>query len=104
MEMVDKVLLGLVLGALAVFPLAVFFYLRTAYRQGGWTEVKTALAVAGMSLLVWAVFELWLKHMEDLIGRIIDHPFRATTILLILVSWLLHQAFKRWVGKTCVHD
>lgn len=104
MEMVDKVLLSLLLGALAVFPLAVFFYLRTAYRQGGWTGVKTALAVAGISLLVWKGLVLWGRHIEDLIGRIIDHPFRATTILLIVVSWLLHQAFKEWVGKTRVHD
>ncbi len=102
MEMSDKILAGLLVAALAAFPIAVFLYLRSAYREARWAGVKTALAVAGMALLAWVALELWAKHVGDLMRRIIEHPFEITTVLLIILSWLLHRALKARLDET--HD
>jgi threonine/homoserine/homoserine lactone efflux protein len=102
MDMSNKILLGLLLAALAAFPVAVFLYLRTAYREGRWAGVKTALAAAGMALLVWVALDLWAKHVGDLVGQVMAHPFALTTVLLIVLSWLLHQALKAQLDET--HD
>ena len=75
METPEKILLGLLLGALAAFPIALFLYLRTAYRQEGWAGVKTALAVLGLVALIYAAVVLWGKHMEDLVRRGDRAPF-----------------------------
>ena len=53
METSDKILLGLLLVAFAAFPVAVFLYLRTAYRKGGWADVKAAAIVALVAMLIF---------------------------------------------------
>jgi hypothetical protein len=94
MDTSDKILLGLLLAALAAFPVAVFLYLRSAYRAGRWAGVKTALALAGTALLAWAAVEVGARHVGDLVERVIEHPFALTTVVLLVLSWLLHQALK----------
>ena len=104
MDMTERVLLGLLLGVLAVFPLALFFYLRTAYRTGGWREVKASLTVFGVALLLWAGPQLWLNHIVDLGERIVRHPFATTTIILLILSWLLHRIAMKSLRKWFVQN
>jgi len=101
MDMTDQILLGLLLLAVAAFPVAVFLYLRTAYRKGGWTEVKWAAIVAGISLLLFAgirIFEWEIRH----ILRAIQHPFALSSVFFLLLMWLAHRALKARLGDT--HD
>ena len=94
MGTLEKVLLGSLLAAFASFPIALFLYLRTAYREARWRGVKEALAVFGVVLAVWVAVQLFQRHLQDLIGRVIEHPFGLGTILLIVFSWLLHHSIK----------
>lgn len=103
MEMTDKILLGLLLLAVAAFPVAVFLYLRTAYRKGGWTEVKWAAIVAAVALLIVAVPRLWFEWEISHLERIIEHPFSVSSILFIVVAWLAHRALYAQLGETDVY-
>jgi hypothetical protein len=104
MEMTERVLLGLLLGVLAAFPLALFFYLRTAYRTGGWREVKTSLSIFGVALLLWMGPTLLISHIVDLGERIVLHPFAATTVVLLILSWLLHRIAMKSLRKWFVQN
>lgn len=104
MGMLEKVLLALLLGALAAFPVGLILYMRTAYREGGRAAVKTALGVFGLALVLWLGPPLWAEHMIDLVRRLLTHPFETTTIILVIVSWLLHRTVVRWAKERFDHN
>jgi drug/metabolite transporter (DMT)-like permease len=103
MDMTDKFLLGLLLLALAAFPIAVFLYLRTAYQKGGWTEVKGAAIVAGVTLLIWAGISLWPEFEIRHILRAIQHPFALGSIFFLVLVGLAHCALKAWIENHDIH-
>ncbi|MBZ5597290.1 MAG: hypothetical protein LAN83_03110 [Acidobacteriia bacterium] len=102
MELSDRILLGLLLTALAALPVAVFFYLRTAYRSGGWSGVKTACMLVAVAVLMVAGFRLWEYCEFELLRRVLEHPFGTTALSLIVLWWFGHRALKAWTVET--HD
>jgi hypothetical protein len=87
-ETTDKLLLGLLLLALAAFPVAVFLYLRTAYQEGGWAGVKSAAVVAGVTMAILVGIRLWPEWEIRHILRAIRHPFAMGSLLVLaLISW-----------------
>lgn len=97
MDTTDKLLLGLLLLAFAAFPVAVFLYLHTAYRQGGWAEVKCATFVAAFSLLILAGINLWPEFELRHFLRAIEHPFARSSISFLILIGLAHCALKVWI-------
>jgi len=104
METPDRILLWLLLGAFAAFPVAAWLYLRTAYRKGGWREVKGAAVVAGLALLIPLGFRLWIDWEARHFQRVIEHPLAIGSILFVALIWLAHRALKAWAGETHDHD
>ena len=55
------------------FLCACFFYLRTAYRKGGWREVKNASIIAIVALILFALIRLAqnaeLQGLKDAVKR-----------------------------------
>jgi len=98
METQDRVLLWLLLFTFAAFPVAVWLYLRTAYRKGGWREVKAAAILAGFALLIAAGFKIWLDWEASHFQRVIEHPLAYGSILFVALMWLAHRALKAWIG------
>jgi hypothetical protein len=86
----EKVLLTLLLLALATFPVAVVLYLRTAYRQGGWKQVRTAAGLAAAVVLIYGVGKLWFDWEISNLLRVLEHPFAIGSILFVLLMWLGH--------------
>lgn len=102
METVDQILLGLLLLAVAAFPVAVFLCLRTAYRKGGWPEVKTDAIVAVVAMLIPVGFRIWFDWEFSHFERAIKYPFALSSILFVVLMWLGHRALKARTGET--HD
>jgi len=102
METSDKILLGLLLVAFAAFPVAVFLYLRTAYRKGGWADVKAAAIVALVAMLIFGGLNIWIHWEVSHFQRVVEHPFAVGSILFVVLLWLAHRALKAWIGET--HD
>ena len=102
MEASDKILLGLLLLAIAAFPVAVFLYLRTAYRKGGWREMKAAAIIALVAMLIPLGLRIWFNLEFRNVKRIIEHPFALGTIVLVFLMWLAHRALKTWAEEA--HD
>jgi hypothetical protein len=102
METPDKILLGLLLLAMAAFPVAVFLYLRTAYRESGWPQVKTAVIVAVVAMLVPVALRIWFDWEFSHFVRAIEHPFALGSILFVVLMWLAHRAVKARIEET--HD
>jgi hypothetical protein len=103
MGMTEKILLGLLLLAFAAFPVAVFLYLRTAYRKGGWAEVKGAAIVAGVTLLIWVGASLWPEFELRHIWRAIQHPLALGSIVFLVLIGLAHFALKAWIETHDIH-
>ena len=102
METPDRILLGLLMLAIAAFPVAVFLYLRTAYRKGGWPQVKTAALVALIAMLIPLGLRIWFDWEFSHFQRIIEHPFALGSILFVVLMWMGHRALKARIGET--HD
>jgi hypothetical protein len=55
------------------FLCALFFYLRTAYRKGGWREVKSDLIIAVVTLTLFVLIRLAqnaeLQGLKDTVNR-----------------------------------
>lgn len=102
MKTPDKILLGLLLIAIAAFPVAVFLYLRSAYRNGGWPQVKTAAIVAVVAMLIPVALRIWFDWEFSHFLRAIEHPFALGSILFVVLMWLAHRALKARIGEA--HD
>ena len=103
MDTTDKILLALLVLAFAAFPVAVFLYFRTAYRQGGWAEVKCAAFVAAFSLLILGGINLWPEFELRHIWRAIQHPFAQSSIVFLVLIGLAHFALKVWIETHDIH-
>ena len=102
METTDKILLGLLLFAIAAFPVAVFLCLRTAYRKGGWSDVKMAAIVAAVAMLIPLGLRIWFDWEFSHFLRVIEHPFALGSILFVALMWVAHRTLKARIGET--HD
>ncbi len=58
MSRLDWMAVGLMLSLLLAFVTAFFLYLRTAYRKGGWKEVKVSFIIAVVALVAFYVTRL----------------------------------------------
>ena len=96
MDTTDKILLGLLLLAFAAFPITVFLYLRTAYREGGWTGAKTAAITAVVTIAIWVGIRLWPEWEIRHVLRAIRHPLAMSSILFLVLIFLAHGALKVW--------
>jgi hypothetical protein len=104
METSDRILLWLLLVAMAAFPVAVLLYLRTAYRKGGWRDVKAAAILAGFAMLIPLALKIWYDWEISHFQRAIEHPFALGSIIFVALMWLAHRALKAWTGETHDHD
>ena len=104
METSDKILLALLLLSLAALPIAIFLYLRTAYRDGGWRQVKVAAALAVIALFGWAAVRFWFDWEFSNFWRVLEHPFALGSILFILLMWLGHWVLTVRTEETNDHD
>lgn len=102
MDTSDKVLLALLLIAVVAFPVAIFLYLRTEYKDGGWPKVKLAAIVAVVSMLIPGALKIWVDWEFHNVERIIKHPLTLGSVVLFLVMWLVHCVLKTPVEET--HD
>jgi hypothetical protein len=102
METPDRILLELLMLAIAAFPVAVFLYLRTAYRKGGWPQVKMAPIVAVVAMLIPLGLRIWFDWGFSNLQRIIEHPFALGSILFVVLMWVGHRVVKARIGET--HD
>jgi hypothetical protein len=103
MGMTDKILLVLLLLAVAGFPIAVFLYFGTANRQGGWAEVKCAAFVAAFSLLILGGINLWPEFELRHIWRAIQHPLALSSIVFVVLIGLAQFALKVWIETHDIH-
>jgi len=99
----DRILLGLLLFALAAFPVAVLLYLRSAYRKGGWPEVKAAAILAVFAMLLAGGLRIWYEWEVRHLQRVIEHPLAWGSILFVALMGLAHRALKVWIGETNDH-
>jgi high-affinity Fe2+/Pb2+ permease len=64
---------GLLLGLVVAVLVAFFLYLRTAYRRGGWRDVKTSFIIAIVALVLFYVVRVAentdLQTMKDAVNR-----------------------------------
>lgn len=104
METSDKILLALLLLAMAALPVAVFLYLRTAYRDGGWRQVRVAAVLAAVALLVWGGSRLWAEWEVTNLLRVLEHPFALGSILFVLLMLLGHWVLTVQTEETNDHD
>jgi hypothetical protein len=102
METADQILLGLLLLAIAAFPVAVVLYLCTAYREGGWPQVKAAAIVAVVAMLIPVVLRIWFDWETSHFLRAIEHPLALESILFVVLMWLAHRRLKAQIEET--HD
>jgi hypothetical protein len=58
MSRLDWLALGLMLSLLAALVGAFFLYLRSAYRKGGWRDVRTSFGIAIIALLAFYVIRV----------------------------------------------
>jgi high-affinity Fe2+/Pb2+ permease len=69
----DWLAIGLLLGLVGAGLVAFFLYLRTAYRRGGWGDVKTSFIIAIVALVLFFVVRLAenadLQSMKDAVNR-----------------------------------
>ncbi|HVO79574.1 MAG TPA: hypothetical protein VMT28_02520 [Terriglobales bacterium] len=101
--MSERILLGLLLVALCALPVAMFLYLRTAYRSGGWHGVKRASLLVVVAGLSFAVFRLWEYLESGLFGRMMERRFDVAAAAFAL-WWLGHRALKTWTSETNDHN
>ena len=104
MELRDKIQLGLLLGAIACFPVAASLYLRTAYWQGGWRKVIDAAKLAVVAILASFGFGYWLNWESEHFGRVIEHPFALSSILFLILVWAAHRFLKGKMGRADDHN
>jgi Na+/proline symporter len=64
---------GLIVSLLVAFVTAFFLYLRTAYRKGGWTEVKVSFVIAMIALVAFYLVRVAqnseLQLLKDAVNR-----------------------------------
>jgi hypothetical protein len=102
METPDKILLALLLIAIAAFPVAVFVYLRSAYRESGWPQVKTAAIVAVVAMLIPVALRIWFDWEFNHFLRVIEHPLALGSIVFVVLMWLAHRTLRARIEET--HD
>jgi hypothetical protein len=74
MTRTDWLGMGLLLSLAAALVIAFFLYLRTAYREGGWKNVKTSALIAVGTLIVFYVVRVAensdLEILKEAVNRV----------------------------------
>jgi membrane protease YdiL (CAAX protease family) len=104
METSDKILLALLLLALAALPVAILLYLRTAYRDGGWRQVRVAAVLAAVTFFGWVAAKYWFDWEFNNFWRVLEHPFALGSIVFVLLMWLGHWVLTVQNEDTNDHD
>lgn len=104
METSDKILLALLLLALAALPVAIVLYLRTAYRKGGWRQVKVAAVLAAIAFFGWVAARYWFEWELKNFLRVLQHPFALGSIVFVLLMLLGHWVLTLQTEDTNDHD
>jgi hypothetical protein len=67
---------GLLLFIFGGILLAFFLYLRTAYKQGGWKNVRRAFFIAVIVLAAWVLERVIQNHQIESLKKAVEHWFR----------------------------
>ena len=67
---------GLLLFIFGGILLAFFLYLRTAYKQGGWKNVRRDFLIAVMVLAAWALERVIENHQIQSLKKAVEHWFK----------------------------
>ncbi len=67
---------GLLLFILGGILLAFFLYLRTAYKQGGWKNVRRDFLIAVIVFAAWALIRVIENHQIESLKKAVDRWFK----------------------------
>ena len=67
---------GLLLFIFGGILLAFFLYLRTAYKQGGWKNVRRDFLTAVIVLAAWALERVIENHQIQSLKKAVEHWFK----------------------------
>ncbi len=67
---------GLLLFIFGGILLAFFLYLRTAYKQGGWKNVRRDFLIAVIVLAAWALERVIENHQIQSLKKAVEHWFK----------------------------
>jgi hypothetical protein len=76
MNRLDWIAVGLMLALLTAFVVAFFLYLRTAYRMGGWKEVRVSFVMAIVLLIAFYIVRVAENSELDLLKHGVDRITR----------------------------
>jgi hypothetical protein len=75
-DQIDWLAIGLVSLILGGLLLAFFLYLRTAYKQGGWKNVRRDFLIAVFVLAAWAVVRVIQNHQIESLKKAVERWFK----------------------------
>jgi ABC-type uncharacterized transport system permease subunit len=75
-DRIDWLAIGLVFLILGGLLFALFLYLRTTYKQGGWKRVKRDLLIAVIALAAWVVERIIVNHQIDSLKKAVESWFK----------------------------
>ena len=75
-DRIDWLAIGLLFLILGGLLFALFLYLRTAYKQGGWKRVKRDFLIAVIALAAWVVERIIVNHQIDSLKKAVESWFK----------------------------
>lgn len=75
-DQIDWLAIGLVSLILGGLLLALFLYLRTAYKQGGWKNVRRAFLIAVIVLAAWVVVRVIENQQIESLKKAVERLFK----------------------------
>jgi uncharacterized membrane protein len=75
-DQIDWLAIGLVSLILGGLLLALFLYLRTAYKQGGWKNVRRDFFIAVFVLAAWVVVRVIQNHQIESLKKAVERWFK----------------------------
>ncbi len=75
-DQIDWLAIGLVSFILGGLLLAFFLYLRTAYKQGGWKNVRRDFLIAVIVLAAWVVVRVIQNQQIESLKKAVERWFK----------------------------
>lgn len=74
-ETIDALAIGLAILIFGGILAALFFYLRTAYREGGWQRVRREFVIAIAAIAAFVVIRIIQHHQIEHLKRAVNSLF-----------------------------
>jgi hypothetical protein len=76
LDPIDLIAIGFVAFLLGGLLLAFFLYFRTAFKDGGWTNVKRSAWIAFGALAIFFIERIYQNHEIDALKKFVDKLFK----------------------------